>query len=130
MSSTYRILCMSHDPATLHGDYHSAEDAAADIAAGVYGHPHCDLMIGRWSGAFVELGCPGSHRPRPGQRACWGHRSTEWADAAWLRVLALVHQQDSDTARKLTGQTVLLCWSWDRLRRLLDELGIEPEGTS
>lgn len=50
MSSTYRILCVSHDPALTTGsDYNSPEAAEAAIRLGVNGHPTCDLLIGRYS---------------------------------------------------------------------------------
>lgn len=125
MSSTYRILCLSHDPAITAGDdYNSPEAAAAAIAAGVDEHPHCDLLIGRYSYPLIEVGCPPTTRPaRPGQRGCYAHATTEWVDVAWLRILAAVHQSGNEETRALAGDSHLSHWPWERLRRLRDELG-------
>jgi hypothetical protein len=123
VSSTYRILCLSHDPAITTGDYSSPEAAAAAITAGVDEHPHCDLLIGRYSAALVEVGCPPSLSKRPGQYRCHTHASTEWAGTAWLRILAAVHQSGDDKMRALASDSHLRHWPWERLRRLRGELG-------
>ncbi|MFJ5294484.1 hypothetical protein [Streptomyces sp. NPDC088348] len=123
MSSTYWVLCLSHDPAITEGQYRTTEAAAEAISAGIEGHPHCDLLISRVSGAPIGFGCPPS-KAGGDQRACHGHREVEWTDAAWLRVLAYVHQSTDDTARSLVRSPMFRCWSWERLRRLRHELQI------
>jgi hypothetical protein len=127
VSSTYRILCLSHDPATDHGEYHTRPAAEAAIATGIIGHPHCDLMIGRYSYPLVELGCPASrHQPeqlRPGVLRCY-HSGTKWTDTDWLRLLAAAYQSSDPDVRKAATDGRHGCLPWERLRRLRDELGI------
>lgn len=127
MSSIYRILCLSHDPAiATDADHDSPEAAEAAIWDGIDGHRDCDLLIGRWSGGLVELGCPPSTGPaRPSQSRCFAHSVTVWVDVAWLRLLAAVHQHGGEQARALTGDYAMRHWPWERLRRLRDELGID-----
>jgi hypothetical protein len=117
VSSHYEIYCLSHDPATTHGDYRHPELAAYDIAEGLDGHEQCDLLIGRVSGGIVEIGCP----PRGVSKKCC-HSTIEWADTAWLRLLVHVHQDESDTARRLADAPALSCWSRERLHRLRNHL--------
>lgn len=122
MSSTYRILCLSHDPAIATGEYSSPEAAAAAIVEGVEEHQQCDLLIGRYSYPLVEVGCPPTLAKRASQHRCYLHAGTEWVDAAWLRILAAVHQSGDDKMRALANDTHLSHWPWERLRRLRDEL--------
>ena len=51
MSSTYYVLCLSHDPAITVNDsgYSSPEAAEEAIRDRASGHEACDLMIGRYS---------------------------------------------------------------------------------
>lgn len=123
MSSVYRILCLSHDPATSAEEYCTPEAAAKAIASGVDGHRRCDLLIGRYSYPLVEVGCPPT-AARGGPPLCYAHRDIVWVDSAWLRALCVVHQLDDEPARALVRDPQLRCWSWERLLRLRDELGI------
>jgi hypothetical protein len=128
VSSVYRVLCLSHDPATAitEVEYSRPEPAAADIASGIDGHQDCDLLIGRYSYPLVEVGCPPTSGPeRAGRRRCYAHSVTEWVDVAWLRILAAVHQSGTEDMRNLAGETRLAHWSWERLRRLRGELNID-----
>ncbi|MEU4224334.1 hypothetical protein AB0F17_08575 [Nonomuraea sp. NPDC026600] len=127
MSSIYRILCLSHDPAiTVEAEYDRPETAAAAITAGVDGHARCDLLIGRYSYPLIEVGCPPTTGPqRIGQHRCYPHSAPEWVDVAWLRILAAVHQSGTERMRALARESRLGCWSWERLRRLRDELSID-----
>lgn len=119
MSSTYRILCLSHDPATTHGEYRAPVDAEAAVAAGLDTHPDCDLVIGRWSGGLIEVGCPAS-RYQPAALPCY-HGSTIWTDSDWLRLLAAAYQStDPDMQQAIKAGNH--CMSWDRLRRVRAEL--------
>lgn len=122
MSSAYRVLCLSHDPAIVASDpgYHRREQAEEAIRVGVEEHRDCDLLIGRFSYPLVEVGCP----PRP---SCH-HGGTEWVDSDWLRLLAAAYQSQDEAVRAATRQSEFRCWSWERLRRLRDELGITVKG--
>ena len=135
MSSIYRVLCLSHDPAiTTEAEYSQPEPAVAAIASGIDGHSDCDLLIGRYSYPLIEVGCPPNARPeRTGRHHCYPHAVTEWVDVVWLRILAAVHQSGTEQMRALARESRLGCWSWERLRRLRDELSIdltEPAGQS
>mgnify|MGYP001600286168 CR=1 FL=1 len=128
MSSTYSVLCLSHDPAIIVHDpgYNRPEQAEAAIATGITGHPHCDLMIGRYSYPLVELGCPDSrHQPPlvPTGRGCY-HSGTQWTDTEWLLLLAAAYQSSDPDVRKAATDGRHGCLPWERLRRLRDELGI------
>lgn len=131
MSSIYRVLCLSHDPAiTTEAEYGRPEQAAAAIAEGIVGHADCDLLIGRYSYPLVEVGCPPTTGPeRADRHRCSLHSVTEWVDVAWLRILAAVYQSGDETdrgpARRLADETRLAHWSRERLRRLRNELGID-----
>lgn len=127
MSSVYRVLCLSHDPAIVTGDEYSRPDpAVAAIVSGIDGHQGCDLLVGRYSYPLIEVGCPPTIGPeRAGRRRCYSHSTTEWVDVAWLRILAAVHQSGTERMRALARESRLGCWSWERLRRLRDELSID-----
>ena len=127
MSSVYRVLCLSHDPAiTTEAEYGRPESAVAAIASGIDGHSDCDLLIGRYSYPLIEAGCPPTTGPeRTGRHCCYPHSITEWVDVAWLRILAAVHQSGTDQMRALASETRLAHWPWERLRRLRDELSID-----
>ncbi|HEY9372554.1 hypothetical protein [Streptomyces sp.] len=130
MSSVYRVLCLSHDPALAltEVEYSRPESAATDIASGIDGHQECDLLIGRYSYPLVEVGCPPATGPeRSGQRRCYSHSTTEWVDVAWLRILAAVHQSGTENMRALSGDARLTHWSPERLQRLRYELGIDAD---
>ncbi len=129
MSSTYRVLCLSHDPATVaaDGDWNRPEQAEEAIAAGVEGHEQCDLLIGRYSYPLVEVGCPAS-KDRRFKHPCV-HGGTQWVDVAWLALLA-VAQQDPSSAEAPSALRVVAreagarCWSPERVRRLGPALGV------
>lgn len=124
MSSTYRILCLSHDPAlVLEAEWHSPVEAAT-VAADpslnptIAAHATCDLLVGRYSYPLIEVGCP-EQRPEGDHTQ---HRDARWIDVAWLRLAwaatgfgdPTIH----DALERLPG-----CWSPERLRRLREELG-------
>jgi hypothetical protein len=136
MSSTYRILCLNHDPAIdIGGEWHSSQDgrsAAAAIAldpAGAVdaagnaitdGHAGCDLVVGRYSYPLVEVCCPqgrhpGLYHPRP-----------QWVDADWLRLLWHAQQAPEESSlRRAASGSAMACWTPDRLGKLRNELGID-----
>lgn len=129
MSSTYRVLCLSHDPAIECGEYQRPETAEAAIAEGITDHADCDLVIGRYSYPLVELGCPRTARttgqptpPRPNGITCC-HGSTVWVDRDWLWLLAAAYQSpDPDMRVAIEKGHAQQCLPWERLRRLRNEL--------
>lgn len=127
MSSTYKVLCLSHDPATVYSGYRTPEGAVEAILAGPEEHPRCDLVISEVSGAPVRFGCPPAADLRAGQHVCWGHQRVEWVDADWLRLLAHAYEGPGGDAvvRSLLHGPMKRCWSRERLVRLRYELGIE-----
>lgn len=127
MSSTYHVLCLSHDPAlTATGaSYNQAAEAEAAIRDDDLQHPHCDLLIARFSGGLVQLGCPPTgSQPRTHQHWCRPHKATEWVDVPWLRVLAAAR-----IARVLPDEITrshrFSCWPDVRLQRLRHEIGLD-----
>ena len=123
MSSSYYILCLSHDPATTAREARSAEDAADVIRAGVEGHRDCDLLVERVSGAPVEYGCP-PHGARVGGPNCF-HGDVEWVDADWLRLLAQAHRSTDPAVVEAVRRGRFSCWTAERTRRLRYGLGID-----
>lgn len=126
MSSTYRILCLSHDPALVEGEYASTTEAEAAVAAGVEGHQRCDLLIGRYSYPLVEVGCPAS-KYQPADLHCC-HGGTVWADAHWLLLAAAAYQSSDAEVTAAVARLGRRCWPWERLRRLREELGFTVRG--
>lgn len=128
MSSTYRILCLSHDPAIVleEPEFHSGAaghaGAEAAVAAGIDGHTDCDLLIGRYSSPLIEVGCP-RHGDTPHLHGA------NWLDIDWLRLLALAYRHPEGTPERQAADQVRACWSAERLHRLRNELNL-PEGTS
>lgn len=120
MSSIYRIICLSHDPAIvtdLEWDSGVNGLAAAEHAAkAAPGHERCDVLIGRYSYPLVEVGCP-----------CSKHRDVLWVDSGWLRLLALSQDAPKGTPLREAAENAPMVWCWSpaRLRLLRDELGLE-----
>lgn len=125
MSSSYYVLCVSHDPAMTARDCGTAEDAAAAISAGIGGHLECDLLIEVVSGGPVEIGCPPGVRPEAQCR----HVDVEWVDIDWLRLLARAHQCTDPGIQDALAHGRFYCWPAHRVRRLRYVLGLaeEPE---
>lgn len=106
MSSTYRLICLSHDPCLVLGtewqsanDGHNASEGALMSREGsdeIETHADCDAVIGRWSGGLIQVG----YMP---------YTDVRWIDAEWLRALALVAESVTAWPRG---------WSADRVRRL------------
>lgn len=123
MSSTYDVLCLSHDPATrATEDAPSAEEALSWAAHGFAEHPTCDLLVARYSGGLIELGCPGmgAELRRGGHPSGW-HRDAIWAEAGLLRVAAAVIETEADGHADVIGQALKrmpMCWTVQRLHRL------------
>ncbi|MFF7335434.1 hypothetical protein [Streptomyces sp. NPDC008150] len=127
MSSTYRILCLSHDPAVATEtpdtpEYHRPEQAEDAIHNGIEGHTTCDLAIGRYSYPLVELGCPPS-RDQPADLPCC-HGTTIWTDTKWLILLAAAYQSDEPAIQQALSAGHHGCHPWERLQRLRNELNL------
>lgn len=121
MSSTYRPICLNHNPA-LTIDREITRDAVEGFnnRDGLDGHADCDLVIGRYSYPLVEVACLG--RQLPGPTGCKGyHTRIEWTDKQWLRLL-LAAAPSIDP--KLLQPLVSGCWPLDRLERLRAELDL------
>lgn len=124
MSSYYDAICLSHDPAIVMGHDESSWDAA--IERGRLEHPRCDLLVGRWSGALVEVCCPdmpveSDRKPHTG----W-HREPIVADARLLHIAAVVVQRaENDVALEAALRRLPMCWTPERLRRISAALGVE-----
>jgi hypothetical protein len=123
VSSDYSIFCLSHDPAIEVSYDHSVGEVAELVTNGLAEHPACDLLLARYSGALIELGCPamgnldsGARRPHGG----W-HRDTVWAGAGLLRVVAAVIETEADGHADVLTKSlkrVPMCWTVERLHRL------------
>lgn len=126
MSSSYHVLCLSHDPSIrVAGDYNRPGEAEDFIRDGDHQHTDCDLLIARVSGALVELGCPPTGDEfRRHQYQCSRHHETSWGGANWLRVLALAQRAECLPPALLDKYT-FRCWPNVRLHRLREELDLE-----
>lgn len=123
MSSAYRLLCLSHDPALAFSvdlmlvDVDAIthrDDSVLDV------HHGCDVVAGRFSYPLVEVACLG-RRLLP-QGGCKGlHANPAWVDSDWLRLLlaAAPHVDDA-----VLFPFVTRCWPLDRLSRLRVQLGV------
>jgi len=123
VSSTYRILCLNHDPAiVIDRDWSSPNDAMAAATdpghAGLDDHLRCDLLVGRWSGGLCEIGCPPSIGPEA--KCSSHHRNEHWVDLDWLRLLAaaLDSSEPAVTAAVKELTSPYHCWRRERVQRL------------
>ncbi|MFI7096759.1 hypothetical protein [Streptomyces lydicus] len=121
MSSTYYILCVSHDPATTVTECPSPEAAEAQIGSGIDGHYDCDLMIERVSGGPVEIGCPPTKTGST--HAHCHHADTEWVDVEWLRLLGGAYNSTDPRLADAVQKGRFFCWTPQRLHRLRHSLG-------
>lgn len=133
MSSTYRAICLGHDPAiVIHGGWENSEwNNPADAQTAVRNrsgalalHAKCDLVIGRYSSPLIEVGCPaGARHPRR-----WHPHTTEWVDIGWLRLALAAVKTDNQEVLKAAGE-VPGCWLPERVGRLRGLLVEEDEFT-
>lgn len=61
MSSTYRVLCVSHNPAIdtgveCHSSQYDDKYALEMLSEASKQHPECDLIIGRYSYPLIQIG--------------------------------------------------------------------------
>lgn len=123
MSSNYHVLCLSHDPSLVVGEYGNRPEPALEaIGAGIEGHAGCDLVVGRYSYPLVAVCCPAS-RDQPAKLRCC-HGGPSWVDRDWLRLLAAAYQSTDPLMAVEVKRSARSCWPWERLRRLRLELEI------
>lgn len=123
MSSRYRIICLSHDPAivVLEPDWPQPDDPLRVLAdrASLPEHANCELVVGRFSYPLVQVCCPQSMERSNGPLHIGYHpHSDEWIDAGWLRLL-LAAGPDAAKRARVPG-----CWSYERANRLRLELDL------
>jgi hypothetical protein len=122
MSSTYHLLCLSHDPA-IRIDCDLSFEAVKALDDREHGalaeHQQCDLAAGRYSYPLIEAACFGSQLPGP--TACLKrHNRPIWTDRNVLRlVVAATGTLPDDLLKPFRP-----CWPAERLARLRVELGI------
>lgn len=114
MSSSFHVACLGHTPALNieYASWNSAPDALEAVTNrndGLQGHPDCDLVVVRHSGAPVEIGCPPN---------LWHPTSTHWVDMDWLRLLAWSSSQSSTPRLDAIRARFARCWGDDRLSKL------------
>lgn len=120
MSSDFHLICASHNPAIVLDEYASLGAFTEDLAAASRNHPHCDLLVGRWSGALIEIGClPSSAGPAPRTSHCNWHRDVHWIAACWLRLMLLDAGEHHAEARLPD------CWPLARVQSLRGLLDLE-----
>jgi hypothetical protein len=136
VSSIYRILCLSHDPAIVieYPEWHSGADGRNAMEAALAGidsddrfiaHQGCALVGGRYSSPLIEVYCPPARDGWPGHYP--RHSVGRWIDTIWLRLLSAVHVAadfSADTPITAALAQVDGCWSRERLRQLRFELEI------
>lgn len=127
MSSTYRILCLSHDPAIILEPEWTTVIGALDAVlrpadhVEIANHASCDLVIGAFSPALAAVCCP--PRLHPGDDGL--HKAENWITADWLHVLAAAHELPH--ARLNTAlKRMPVCWSPTRIHRLRNLLEPAP----
>lgn len=126
MSSTYRILCLSHDPAVAAGSEWNTAAEAVERASdpGRFGdmaeHVSCDLLVGRYSYPLVEVGCP----PREKSATGCMHLHAQWVSVEWTRLLAASLDAEAGPLRAAVEELTqrCRCWSRQRVERLRSEL--------
>lgn len=129
MSSTWSILCASHEPAIEIADCGgSPEHAIERCAAPPPAHAGCDLLIARYSGGLVEIGCPPSRRLPGSQRhvGSWHPHDAQWVDADWLRLFAAAIEAGgySDALDAAVARATRACWTPQRIARLASVLEV------
>jgi hypothetical protein len=123
VSSTYHILCLSHDPAIIvsGGEYNNAAEAVEragnpDRFVDMAEHEGCDLLVGRYSYPLVEVGCP----PRENSATGCMHLHAQWISIEWVRLLAASLDAESEPLHAAVEELTrhARCWSRQRIQRL------------
>lgn len=127
MSSTYRILCLSHDPAIRTDREFGSHEAAITVARdphhhGLTDHSRCDLLIGQYSYPLIELCCPGNKTA--GDDGHDAHDEPRWIVVDWVRLLAAARRVPPGDGRlevTISGSESG-CWTTQRIDRLRSEI--------
>lgn len=116
MSSTYRFLCLSHDPALVVDGWESQRRDEAvglaerrDTAEQLADHHGCRLVVGRYSYPLIEVYEP---------------RTRQWADADLLRLIAA--SWDAGVPADVFAPYLRRGWDRGVIDLLRAELGIAP----
>lgn len=131
MSSTYRAICLSHDPAIeINGDYDDLtwDDRETGLGAlarrigDLAAHKDCDLVLGAYSYPLWEITCPVSSGKRvegvkDGSVCCHNYDKSIQVDWLRLMIAALVEPTTATTA-VLSRRLIDGCWPPDRVMRL------------
>lgn len=125
MSSIYRVICLSHDPAiVLHDREPSSHVEAADFREEMLAgdHASCDLVVGRYSYPMIEVTCFETSRHVHREPKVWDSSVLALASAA----------RTAGGLLMLLGQKVCApCWSSPtRLVTLRNELSWVIEAAS
>ena len=121
MSSNYRLICLSHDPAivvTNDGDAPRSLEAALEARTHDTQHTHCDVIIGEYSYPLVSAYCIGSRNHT--------HREPAGINVKWLRLLlaASVAPTNPGLTAAIAAFTGYGCWTPERVHLLRLELGV------
>lgn len=115
MSSTYRVLCLAHDPAiTIDGWESQSPDEVVgllerrDTAEQLAQHRGCPLAVGRYSYPLIQVYNP---------------KTRQWADVEVLRLIIAAH--DADLRPDLLAQLFRRGWDMAFLEPLRAELSVD-----
>jgi hypothetical protein len=141
VSSDYRILCLTHDPALRLGEEDRwlrpepafaavADPGSCDLTAA---HTGCDLLVERHSGSLIEMACPPSKTPdaRTGPSHTGWHRDPKWIGVEWLRLLWHASQLSGASEGLVAARSDAArsgCWPISRVDRLRYEIGAVAVG--
>lgn len=133
MSSIYRILCLSHDPAIeIERTDTNRLEAALSLLQGpqlpdeLQDHAACDLLIGRYSYPLVEAICPPSRRDGDPKHYPFHPNTTNVMDADWLRLLWAAYDAPvNDPLKAAVAAFGRSCWTWQRVDRLRVALDVK-----
>lgn len=127
MSSTWRVLCLSHDPATwvtMDGHHRDAEAlaAVAEMRDNDNDEHHlCNLLVGAYSYPLWHVICPGTPRGVAETHGC-RHAHPKGVDVEWLQLLAAADQHRGTEPIAAALGKLPSCWSPERVHRLRKEL--------
>lgn len=135
MSSTFSFLCLGHDPAIetdrlTHGsrDVRDLDTALSLLPAQRAEHPHCDLLIARYSGGLVEVICPPSEIGETRHGGTWHPHGPKQVEVRWLRLLWAACSYPTPREPQLQQAVDGFahgCWNWGRIARLGYVLGVK-----
>ena len=118
MSSTYKLLCLSHDPAMVISD----DDICNEFTPNrnhpaLEDHVNCDIMIGAYSYPLVRVGCLGTQME--GISGCLGHHcSTNWIDIDWIQLLHVLYNSEIPEI-EWKNDNNFRCWTKQRVQRII-----------